>query len=214
MSHDIDFETAGRIKRNKIPDDRSRLSDDIDGVPYLGSVERDMAQSNAGSLAKQDVWLLDLWQRAEGDESEYRRLLMEEGGSEMEEAYERSYGALKELEAFFTENDLAAVAKEIIDNKMIEEVAQGGEMERLATHKVAEDWEADEVLLTQTEIAAETGVRNPETAGIDAAILVDDEVRTIQVKMDDGGDNPDDHKADYLVRAFTETGRVRYKKSE
>lgn len=214
MSHDITFDDAGRIARHKIPDDRSRLSDDIDGVPYLGSIERDMAQSNAGSLAKQDVWLLDLWQRAGGDEAEYRRLLMEEGGSEMEEAYERSYSALKELEAFFSQNDLATVAKEIIDNKMIEEVAQGGEMERLAAHKVADKWDADEVLLTQTEIAAETGVRNPETAGIDAAVLVDDEVRTLQVKMDDGGDNPDNHKADYLVRAFTETGRVRFKKSE
>jgi len=214
MSHDISFDDAGRIARHKIPDARSRLSDDIDGVPYLGSIERDMAQSNAGSLAKQDVWLLDLWQRAGGDEAEYRRLLMEEGGSEMEEAYERSYNALKELEAFFSQNDLAAVAKEIIDNKMIEEVAQGGEMERLAAHKVADHWEADEVLLTQTEIAAETGVRDPETAGIDAAILVDDEVRTLQVKMDDGGDNPDDHDADYLVRAFTETGRVRFKKDD
>lgn len=214
MSHDINFETAGRIERHKIPDDRSRLSDDIDGVPYLGSIERDMAQSNAGSLAKQDVWLVDLWQRAGGDEAEYRRLLMEEGGDEMEEAYQRSYEALKELEAFFQQNDLATVAKEIIDNKMIEEVAQGGEMERLAANKVADHWEADEVLLTQTEIAAETGVRDPETAGIDAAILVDGEVRTLQVKMDDGGDNPDDHDADYLVRAFTETGKVRFKKDD
>jgi hypothetical protein len=214
MSHNIESETVGRIERHKIPDDTTRLSDKIDGVPYLGSIERDMAQSNAGSLAKQDVWLLDLWQRAGGDEAEYRRLLMEEGGSEMEEAYDRSYGALKELEAFFSENDLAAVAKEIIDNKMIEEVAQGGEMERLATQMIAKDWEADEVLLTQTEIAAETGVRNPETAGIDAAILVDDEVRTLQVKMDDGGDNPDDHEADYLVRAFTETGRVEIQESD
>jgi len=212
--HDIDFTTAGRIKRHKIPDDRKRLSDRIDGVPYLGSIERDMAQSNAGSLAKQGVWLLDLWQRAEGDEEEYRRLLIEEAEEEMIEAYDRSHKALQELEAFFSQNDLSLVAKEIIDNKMIEEVAQGGEMERLAAHKVADKWEADEVLLTQTEIAAETGVRNPETAGIDAAILVDDEVRTIQVKMDDGGDNPDDHKADYLVRAFTETGKVRVKKSE
>jgi len=212
--HDIDFTTAGRIKRHKIPDDRKRLSDRIDGVPYLGSIERDMAQSNAGSLAKQGVWLLDLWQRAEGDEEEYRRLLIEEAEEEMIEAYDRSHKALQELEAFFAENDLAAVAKEIIDNKMIEEVQQGGEMERLATQKIADEWEADEVLLTQTAIAAETGVRNPETAGIDAAILVDGEVRTLQVKTGDGGDNPDDHEADYLVRAYTETGRVEFKKSD
>jgi len=214
MSHDIDFTTAGRIERHKIPDDRKRLSDRIEGVPYLGSIERDMAQSNAGSLAKQGVWLLDLWQRAEGDEEEYRRLLIEEAEEEMIDAYDRSHKALQELEAFFSQNDLSLVAKEIIDNKMIEEVQQGGEMERLATQEIADEWEADEVLLTQTAIAAETGVRNPETAGIDAAILVDDEVRTLQVKMGDGGDNPDDHEADYLVRAYTETGRVEFKKSD
>lgn len=214
MEHDIDFQDAGRIERHKIPDSRIRLSDRVQGVPYLGSIERDMTQSNAGTLATQDVWLMDLWHESDGNPEEYRRLLMEEAEEEMTDAYERSLEALEDLRDFFNQNDLSDVAQIMIDNKMIEEVARGGEIERLGAEKMGNEWEADEVLLTQTEIAAETGVRNPETAGIDGALIIGDEVRTIQVKEGHGGDNPDDHDADYLVRVFPETGRVRFKKSE
>jgi len=208
----MDWETTnvGRIATHKIPEETRRVSEDIP-VPYLESVERDMGDSNAGNLANQGVWLLDLWHKAEGQEAEYLRLLEEEAGEELEEAYQRSFEALEGLKKFLKDvsqdEEMALLAKEIIDAKFVSEVSHGGEVERLGLQTLANHWDADETLRTTEAIAAETGERKPEAAGIDGVLMVDGEARTVQVKTGDGGD-PQDCKANWLLRVNPETGNT------
>lgn len=211
----MDWETTnvGRIATHQIPEDTRRATGDIE-VPYLESVERDMTDSNAGNLANQGIRLLDLWHQAEGQEREYLRLLEEEAGDELEEAYQRSFEALEGLRRFLNEvsddNEMALLAKEMIDSKFVSEVSRFGEIERLGLKTLADHWDADETLRTTEAIAAETGERDPEAAGIDGVLIVDGDVRTVQVKAGDGGD-PQDCKADWLLRANPETGNVAVK---
>lgn len=207
---DVDSENVGRIATHKIPEKTRRATGDIE-VPYLESVERDLTDSNAGNLANQGIRLLDLWHRADGQEGEYLRLLEEEAGEEVEAAYQRSFEALKGLTAFLKsieeDGEMPLLAKEMIDSKFVSEVSHGGEIERLGLQEVKNHWDGDELLTTTGAIAAETGERDPENAGIDGVVMVDGEARTIQVKAGDGGDL-EDCKADWLVRVNPETGNV------
>lgn len=211
----MDWETTnvGRVETHMIPEETRRATADID-VPYVESVERDLADSNAGNLANQGVRLLDLWHKAEGQEGEYLRLLEQEAGEEVESAYQRSYEALAALTAFLKgveeDGELPLLAKEMIDAKFVSEVSHGGEIERLGLQVLADHWEADETLRTTEAIAAETGERDPESAGIDACLMVDGEARTVQVKAGDGGD-PQDCAANWLLRVNPETGNVNLK---
>lgn len=219
MERDINGTTIGRIGRHKLPDSRKRVSEEAPAanLPYFGSLEReilkgvekDMAQSNAGSLANQGIWLMDLWHEAEGSEDDFRKLLFEQNQDEMVEAYQRAKDALDGIQIFLEESSNRDLAQDIIDYKMINEVEMGGTIEREAAEMLEEHYEPDEILRKSTAIAAETGFRQPESAGIDLAIIKDGDVTTFQVKKDDGGDLEEDHPADFLVRVFTETGRVR-----
>lgn len=210
---DLETTNVGRVETHKIPEETRRATQDIE-VPYLESVERDMTDSNAGNLANQGIRLLDLWHKAEGDEGEYLRLLEKEAGDEVEQAYQRSYEALKGLTAFLKQveedGELPLLAQEMIDAKFVSEVSHGGEIERLGLKVLADHWEADETLRTTEAIAAETGERDPEAAGIDACLMVDGDARTVQVKTGDGGD-PQDCEADWLLRVNPETGNVNVK---
>jgi len=210
---DVNTNNVGRIATHKIPEETRRATADIE-VPYVESVERDLADSNAGNLANQGVRLLDLWHKAEGQEGEYIRLLEDEAGEELEAAYQRSYEALSSLTAFLNsvqeDGELPLLAKEMIDAKFVSEVSHGGEIERQGLKVLEDHWDGDETLTTTTEIAAETGERDPESAGIDGVVMVDGDARTVQVKTGDGGD-PQDCEADWLVRVNPETGNVTLK---
>jgi hypothetical protein len=205
---DMDYIDAGRVMRHKIPPKEVKLYKEFDCAPFFGSVETDMGDSNMGALASQEVWLMDLWHESDGRE-EYIELLNERNKEELHEAYRRSHDQLRQLRDFLENEDLHLIAQEVINHKAIEQVARGGTCEELAAKKAAEKLDADEYLLTSSAIAAETGVREPESAGIDVCLMIDGEPVTLQVKMDDGGDMPDDCEADKFVRINTETGRVR-----
>jgi hypothetical protein len=210
---DTQTNNVGSIETHKIPEETRRATQDIE-VPYLESVERDLTDSNAGNLANQGIRLLDLWHDAKGDESEYLRLLEEEAGEEVEQAYQRSYDALKGLTTFLKsveeDGELPLLAKEMIDAKFVSEVSHGGEIERQGLKVLADHWDGDETLTTTGEIAAETGDRDPESAGIDGVVMVDGDARTVQVKTGDGGD-PQDCEANWLLRVNPETGNVTLK---
>jgi len=210
---------VGSVEPHKIPAESRRVSDGLD-VSYFGSVEselvkrleKDVSESNAGNLANQGIRLMDLFHESGGDETEYIRLLEQEDGEEYEQAIERASEALFRLTRFLAETaedgELGVLAKEIIDAKFVTEVSHGGAGERHGVETLAEDWNAEEVGLTTTEVAAMTGCKDPEAAGIDAALKVNGDIRTVQVKVGDGGKMPDDCEAEHLLRVNPETGGV------
>lgn len=218
----MDWETTkvGTVEPSSIPAETRRVSDGLD-VSYFGSIEtevvkrleKDISESNAGNLANQGIRLLDLYHQAGGDEAQYLQILEEEAGEEVEEAKERAFDALWNLTRFLAETaesgELDALASEIIDAKFVSEVSHGGAIEQHGVEVLADYWDADETLLQSTAIAAETGVRDPESAGIDAALKVEGQWRTVQVKTGDGGDV--DCEADWLLRVNPETGNVAVK---
>lgn len=209
--------------RNQVPETKEIFDLEAYGGSAISRILHDSSESVSGNLAAMSYRMMDYFHTCDGSFEDYNNwtftvidrdsnapdefsAMVNEMKGRAKDALEAHFAQMAEMYGMEAPDGLSEMklpANEMVDyaveRKLAYETFRGAWVETY-TQEALENHFNSEVVITDAEITAETGVEDPDGKGIDAYVV--DEDLTVQIKEGDGGGTEDG--SDALARYYLE----------